>query len=87
MADMNTRAAQKRAEANVERDKAFQAFIARPEIKLIMSLIPPNEAAPEALQGLLQAAYAEGFDRGAAYVVSDLTRVAIGSIGKRTGGD
>lgn len=58
-----------RLRANANRQ--FKNWVERPELKLLISLIPPSET-PDALRQLLLAAFHAGSEAGAAAVLVDL---------------
>lgn len=61
----------KEAKRIADQKKAFQQFIAKPEIKLVMSLIPGGEN-KETLPLLLESAFDAGANVGTGMVVTEM---------------
>lgn len=51
------------ARMKVSSERAFQAWMSKPETKLMMSMIPPADN-PDALQTLLRSSFNEGHGNG-----------------------
>jgi hypothetical protein len=71
MFDMKTRET-KDAEYEAKKVAGFQRFMAKPETKLMVSMIPPAEQQPEALETLLRIAFDAGHNAGTGDVVGEM---------------
>jgi hypothetical protein len=56
--------AERQQRAERESSAAFSKWLAKPESKLALSLIPAGDASPEALQVLLRGAFDAGYAHG-----------------------
>lgn len=63
--------AEREARYQTEKAAAFDRFMAKPETKLLASLVPASEP-PEALTTLLRAAFDAGNSEGAASVLQEM---------------
>ncbi len=75
--------AERQAESRAKQTTAFNAALARSEVKLMMSPIPKSEAHPEALETVLRSVFEAGANHGA----SEITGVMLDAMFKPKGGD
>lgn len=62
------------AEGEKHQKDSYEAFMRRPEVKALLSLVGASEALPEATQTLLQAAFDHGYGSGTGFVLFKLVQ-------------
>lgn len=69
---------QRKAREAESRERGFNDWMRKPEIKLMLSMVPPAEN-PEAVATLLRSAFDAGHSGGAGNMVGDLIEIMLKS--------